>query len=373
MLELARRNRGLRRHVLNVRRAAWAFGLTLCAAYTPAPAASSQCKLGKMVEFPVTMNQLAPEIVAKINGTDVRLIIDSGAFYSSLDAGSAAALGLRVRPAPIGFSVVGVGGRVAPSLADVNELTLSGLTLHNLEFIVGGSHVEGQAVGVVGRNILQVADAEYDFAGGVARLMKAQDCGDTVLAYWVPPGKPYSVINIIRPEKSLVIGSRVVSKESFKQPVAGVAYVNGVAVRAMFDSGSSTSFLTLNAAKRAGITIDSPGVVSGGYAYGLGRSQVQTYVAPVSVFKIGDEEIHNTRLRLGDTTLPNIDMLIGADFFLSHRIYVANSQDKLYFSYNGGPVFNLTPQQAAGSAPSAAASAEGSAPTASAEAKEPPR
>jgi tetratricopeptide (TPR) repeat protein len=35
-------------------------------------------------------------------------------------------------------------------------------------------------------------------------------------------------------------------------------------------------------------------------------------------------------------------MLIGADFFLSHRIYVANSQHKLYFTYNGGPVFNLS-------------------------------
>ena len=30
-------------------------------------------------------------------------------------------------------------------------------------------------------------------------------------------------------------------------------------------------------------------------------------------------------------------MLLGADFFLSHRIYVANSRDKLYFTYNGGP------------------------------------
>jgi tetratricopeptide (TPR) repeat protein len=35
-------------------------------------------------------------------------------------------------------------------------------------------------------------------------------------------------------------------------------------------------------------------------------------------------------------------MLIGADFYLSHRIYVATSQHKLYFTYNGGPVFNLT-------------------------------
>ena len=41
-------------------------------------------------------------------------------------------------------------------------------------------------------------------------------------------------------------------------------------------------------------------------------------------------------------------MLIGADFFLSHRIYVASSQRKLYFTYNGGPVFNLARAREAG-------------------------
>ena len=373
MLRLARKIRGFRRCVPNLRRPAWVFGLIICASCTPALAGSGQCKLGKMVEFPVTMNQMSPEIVAKINGSEVRLIIDSGMFYSSLDAGSASALGLRVHPAPVGFYGTAIGGRVALSITNVSEFTLPGLTLHNIEFVVGGSHLEGQAVGVLGRNILQVADAEYDFAAGVARLMKAQDCGDTVLAYWVPSGKPYSVINTTRPERSLITGSHILSKEGFRHPVAGVAYVNGVAVRAMFDTGASYSFLTVSAAQKAGIKIDSPGVVSGGATYGFGRSQVQTYVAPVSVFKIGDEEIHNTRLRLGDTTLPDVDMLIGADFFLSHRIYVANSQDKLYFTYNGGPVFNLAAQQAAGSEPSVAAPAAGGpTPTASAEAREPP-
>jgi tetratricopeptide (TPR) repeat protein len=368
----ARGKRGFRRWVLSLRRAAWAFGLMLCAACAPAVAASGKCKLGKMVEFPVTMNQMAPETAAKINGTDVRFIIDSGAFYSSLDPGSASSLGLRVHPAPVGFYTTGIGGRVAVSLGIVDEFTLPGLTLHNVEFIVGGSHLGGQAVGVLGRNILQVDDAEYDFAGGVARLMKAVDCSDTVLAYWVRPGQPYSVINTVRAERSLITGSHIVSKETFRDPVVGIAYVNGVAIRAMFDTGASTSFLTLNAAQKAGIKIDSPDVVLGGVVYGIGRSTVQTYIAPVSIFKIGEEEIHNTRLRLGQAELQGADMAIGADFFLSHHIYVANGQNKLYFSYNGGPVFNLAAQQVLGTVPSAAAPAEAPAATSPSDAKEPP-
>jgi hypothetical protein len=46
-------------------------------------------------------------------------------------------------------------------------------------------------------------------------------------------------------------------------------------------------------------------------------------------------------VRIADFELRDADMLIGADFFLSHHIFVSNSQHKLYLTYNGGPVFNL--------------------------------
>jgi tetratricopeptide (TPR) repeat protein len=54
------------------------------------------------------------------------------------------------------------------------------------------------------------------------------------------------------------------------------------------------------------------------------------------------EKISNTRLRFADSDfLDGVDMLLGADFFLSHRVYVAASQEKIYVTYNGGLVFNL--------------------------------
>ena len=82
-------------------------------------------------------------------------------------------------------------------------------------------------------------------------------------------------------------------------------------------------------------------MVPAGMAIGIGGTYA-SYIAPFSSFKIGDEEIKNTRLRIGALDFQSVDMLIGADFFLAHRIYVANSERKLYFTYNGGPVFNLS-------------------------------
>jgi Tfp pilus assembly protein PilF len=109
--------------------------------------------------------------------------------------------------------------------------------------------------------------------------------------------------------------------------------------------------LSLKAAARVGIKPDSPGVVSAGPTWGFGSNTIPSYIAPFSSFKIGEEEIRNTRLRIADIDLPNADMLIGPDFFLSHRIYVANSQHRLYFTYNGGPVFNLSSAKYESAAP----------------------
>ena len=117
----------------------------------------------------------------------------------------------------------------------------------------------------------------------------------------------------------------------------------------------------LKAAKRAGVGPDTPGVIDAGFSGGIGRGMVKTYIAPFASFKIGEtEEIKNTRLRMGDIDFDTIDMLIGADFFLSHRIFVANSQHRLYLTFNGGHVFNLDNSDSGGqaSAPDASAGAQ---------------
>lgn len=37
-------------------------------------------------------------------------------------------------------------------------------------------------------------------------------------------------------------------------------------------------------------------------------------------------------------------MLIGTDFFMSHRIYVANGQRRIYFTYEGSQPFEAKPE-----------------------------
>jgi hypothetical protein len=290
---------------------------------------AGECKLGKIVEFPITVAGLRPQVTAQINGTDVRLMVDSGAFFSLISPASAAELNLALRPAPWELVFRGANGGARASMTKVKEFALSGQKFHDIDFLVAGSQADEGSVGVLGQNILHFADVEYDLAHGVIRLMKPLDCGNKAgFAYWTDPSSSYSVINIE-------------SRERYASAI-GRASINGTEIRALFDSGAGVSTLTLKAALRVGIRPNSPGVIDGGVSGGFGSKMVATYIAPVESFKIGDEEIRHTKLLFGDFEFGDADMLIGPDFFLSHRIYVANSQQKLYFTYNGGPVFNLT-------------------------------
>jgi tetratricopeptide (TPR) repeat protein len=306
---------------------------TLGLSISPAGAFAA-CKIGRLAEIPVSMSGMQPLIAAKVNDQDVRFLIDSGASYSIMSAASAAQLKLKLTPAPFGLKVNGVNGAVDTSIATVKELNLAGYPAHNVEFIVGGSDVGRGGVGLLGQNIIRIGDVEYDLAKGVIRLFRVEGCSHALLAYWVNASQPYSQMDIASPTPA--------------EPLTvGTAFVNGAKIRVIFDTGAGTSVLSLKAAARAGVRPDTAGVAEAGYGRGIGQGSIKTYTGPFTSFKIGDEEIRNTRLRFGDIKIENIDMLIGADFFLSHRIYVASSQHKLFFTYNGGPVFNLTASQSA--------------------------
>lgn len=303
----------------------------LVAGAQPAAAADG-CTLVRLAELPVTMTGRQPIVSATINGAPAAFLADSGAFYSMMSAASAAEFKLKPYPAPWGLHVTGIGGQASGlAAARVKDFTLGGvpIVLHDIEFLVGGGGY-GAGVGVLGQNVFSIADVEYDLANGVIRLIRENGCAKSNFAYWTnATEQSFSMMSI--------------EHTSPRSPhTTGTALLNGVSIRVMFDTGAWASILSQHAAARAGIKVDGPGVVEAGYAGGVGRGSVKTWVGPVASFKIGQEEIRNTKLRFGDLQGVDTDMLIGADFFLSHRVYVSSKQHQLFFTYNGGPVFNLS-------------------------------
>ncbi len=311
-----------------MRRKLWAWALALATATAAGPVVA-KCQLEKAL-LPVTMVETRPTVEVTLNGRPVRLEVDSGAFFGMLSPASVAQLSLKTYSAPFGLRVTGAGGDTDVSLTKV-ELGLLKTKLPDIEFLVGGGSLQADmgTVGVLGRNLLRAFDDEFDFAHGEMALVKAKSCGSQHMTYWSDGGG--SMLDMAFHHDNDLDSSIVVELK-----------INGVAVRALMDTGAGDSVLTTAGARKVGLNVNGPGAVRAGTGSGIGRKRFVNWIVPVDAVQIGDEQVKHTKVRVGDFTLTNVDMLLGADFFLSHHVYVSWGQQRVYFTYNGGPVFDLT-------------------------------
>jgi predicted aspartyl protease len=289
--------------------------------------AYADCQLAKIMELPVSEEHPQPSIPVEINGHAEHFVIDSGAIDNMVSAAVASQLKLQTYyPANSSVRRRGVPASRPVEIARIKELKVAGMTIRDGELSVIGGAAAGD--GVLGQNILQHFAVEYDFGDGMMRLFISNGCQSAKFAYWLEPDQQYS---------SLRIGM----VDASNPYTMGEAYINGHRVKVAFDSGMSRSILTREAAERIGIKLDSPDVLDIGYTKRSGWDPVKTHVVRVKTFKIGDnEQIANINIPIGDVQLRSVDMLLGTDFFMAHRIIVGNKEERLLMSYNGGPVFD---------------------------------
>jgi hypothetical protein len=291
------------------------------------PSAYADCQLARIMELPVNEEHPRPSIPVELNGHAENFVLDSGTLDNMVSAPLAAQLKLQTYyAANASVRRRGVPASRPIEIARIKELKFADLTIKNgeLSVIVG----EPTSDGVLGQNILQHFAVEYDFGGGMMRLFISKGCESAKFAYWLKPEQQYSSLRI-----GLVDASNPYTM--------GDAYINGHRVRVAFDSGMGRSLLTRDAAERIGIKLKGEDVVDIGYTKRNGWDPVRTYMVRVKSFKIGDnEQIANIRLPIADVQLRNVDMLLGTDFFMAHRIIVGNKEERLLMSYKGGPVFD---------------------------------
>jgi hypothetical protein len=267
--------------------------------------------------------------------------VDSGSSHTLLTRPAAEALHLKVTPLH-SFTMYGVGGRDNVGEVEVKDFTLGDYTVHGLRLITT-SHMNfpSPVVGLLGGDLLARVDVEFDLAEEAVRLFTPKGCSGEQVVYW---RQPYSVLPITTTLRDVT-------------HLRGFVELNGIRTPAMFDTGAAVTTVTPHAAKAAGVAIESPGITSVGKIHGFGASAVDAYSAVFPTLTLGDEKITNARLEIADmmgwrkeaqigshiATAIDDDlepqMLVGADFFLSHRVYVARSQGLIYFSYLGGPIF----------------------------------
>lgn len=309
-------------------------------ALAPAALGAPQCKLARVAEWPLRLKGNRPVIDGRIDGHKVGVFLDTGAAFTLVSRVALQRLGI-TRQDVGGASIYGVGGASMLEAVVLDELQVGNVSRKNIRLAVAGDRDLGDDIAVIlGDDFFSEADFEFDFPNKVIRLFVPRDCGKSPLAYWAPGSASMVELD---------------SDGSIRFPVQ----LNGQPLNAMLDSGAALSALSRPAAEKLGFRPDGPGVAPGGCSGGIGRTSADSWTAPFERFVIGDEAIRNPRLRVADLwkravyketgsrlakpveSLP--DLLLGADFLSTHRVFVSRSQGRMYFTYSGGLVFPTMP------------------------------
>ena len=310
--------------------AACAIGLALTGA------ARANCTLKQTGELPLTMERGRILVDAEINGAPVKMLIDTGSEATSLYRESADKLGLRATQVA-GVKMYGAGGGGFLYQVGIKEFKVGAMVAKGMNMAVTGRRHTDIAAGLLGAGFLFQDDVEFDVPDGKLRFFRPAGCSGDQVVYW---GKAYAVVPNVSPNPDLEI--QVDTK------------LGEATIRTLVDSGASTSVVDPTTAERyANHEVAAQQV---GKSYGLGKEAIDTSVAIFPSFSFGDETIRNAKLDVADLfhadreaatgsrfnhgVMIEPQLLLGADFFRSHRVYISKTQRKIYASYVGGPVFD---------------------------------
>jgi predicted aspartyl protease len=294
------------------------------AADAPAP----KCTYIEMAKMPLKYvgEGLVPAVEGVIDGAPAVMLVDTGAFDTSLTMNSVLKRDLVMKMT--GRYAEGISGTSRLYAARIGEFSIGPVKSkrNRLDLFVIGETASTPAFdALVGAPFLLQGDLEFDLRAKHIKFFHPQNCDrDIALNYW---------------KEDTVVVPFEFSRSTSPNPHFKVL-VNGKEMDAIIDTGASRSFLTLRAAKRLGIDVKSADVTRLGFSSGVGSDRAAHWVAPVQSVDIGGEVIQGAELGIVDVQGDvDAEMYLGQDFLRAHRVLFAMSQKKVYLAYLGGDVF----------------------------------
>ncbi len=287
--------------------------LALLIGLGPGPAHAADCGLRLMADLALRDIDGFLSVEAVLADRPVSLLVDTGSDAGFLSPG--AARGLRTERAhPAELSGTGGRGRNVP--VATASLALGNLRLDGVPFPLGDlpsmPRIVPAVVGLIGGDLLSHFEVEIDVSRGMLRLYEADGlsrlCRD--LPPW--PGRT-DTVPLTR------VGNRMLL----------AAMLDGRNLKALLDSGARSRIVSRSAALASGADPGTLDAEPGGITSGIDGHETLYHWHRFGTLSIGNETVHGQTLTV--TTLRDqADMLLGADWFARHRVWISYGTSLLF-------------------------------------------
>ncbi len=298
------------------RSGSWLVALAVIAGAVPARA---DCGLALVAEVALRDTDGYLSIPVSLAGRPASMLIDTGSDAGLLSPGAARGLPVeRGRVAHV--SGTGGGARGVP-VATVPTLGIGDLSLGAVPFPLGAlpafPRIVPPIAGLIGGDLLSHFEVEIDASGGVLRFYQAHELSS--LCRDLPPWRgPVETVGLTP------VGNRM---------ALGVS-LDGKPITALLDSGARSRIVSRRAALTGGVDAATLEAEPGGITSGIDGREVLYHWHRFDTLRVGGETDRNPVLTVTPLSDP-FDMLLGADWFERHRVWVSYATSRLFFQAVG--------------------------------------
>jgi predicted aspartyl protease len=290
--------------------------LLLLCSVAPANAA---CEVATLATVPMQPAGGVLVVPVMVNGTAARFLLDTGAERTVVTREAVQRLGL-ARDEWVATTMSGVGGIERIPNANPRSITLGGIPLRHRSVARDSTLVvatlppvtPNQPIdGLLGRDFVSAFDLALDMRAPTLTLYDVKGCAGRFL----PWTGDYAEVPVQMP-----MGSAIVV------PVQ----LDGVPLRALLDTGASTSLLVAPGIARLGLT---PERLSGSahQALGVGPRPVEVRPHRFTTLRVGTDVQNAPVLMVAPAHLvPIVDMLLGGDWLAGKSIWISFATHRLF-------------------------------------------
>ncbi len=277
------------------------------------------CQIVRAADLPLEAVDRHIVTPALINGKQARLVLDTGAGFTTLTGEAVERLELGSPEFSNGVAK-GIGGSRSLSVLHTADFKLGALKGKDLHFgVFAGHRVLGASPvdGLLGMDLLSQLDVDLDMPERRALLYRAIGGCSTPAAALAPP--LYSLPMVQAPDAF--------------SPIVNVT-LSGHTLRALLDSGSDSNIIFRRAARTLGLDQSALANDRIGHSHGIGLRAVQFHRHIIEPISIGDLTVRNMRVNVAEEASPaDFDMLLGIEFFLRVHVWLSFSSHTVIMQY----------------------------------------